>query len=51
MTRVLEPCDDTVHGIEYRQEFWSIMMTRAMEHCDDTAMEHCDDKKIGRAHV
>ena len=19
-------------------------MTRAMEHCDDTAMEHCDDK-------
>ena len=23
------------------------MLTRAMEHCDDTVMEHCDDKNSG----
>ncbi len=26
---------------------WSIVMTRAMEHCDDKGMEHCDDKCHG----
>ena len=25
----------------------STVMTRAMEHCDDTVMEHCDDKNSG----
>ena len=24
-----------------------IVMTRAMEHCDDTVMEHCDDNNSG----
>ena len=29
-------------------EFWSIvLMTRAMEHCDDMVIEHCDDKNSG----
>ena len=23
---------------------WNIVMTRIMEHFDDTVMEHCDDK-------
>ena len=23
------------------------MLTRAMEHCDDTVMEHCDEKNSG----
>ena len=22
---------------------WSIVITGAMEHCDDNGMEHCDD--------
>ena len=22
---------------------WNIVMTKIMEHCDDTDMEHCDD--------
>ena len=23
---------------------WNIVMTRAMEHCDDIVMEYCDDR-------
>ena len=26
---------------------WNIVLTRAMEHCDDTVMEHCDEKNSG----
>ena len=30
---------------------WNIVMTRIMEHCDDTVMEHCDDKNSGALYV
>ncbi len=26
---------------------WSIVMTKAMEHCDDRVMEHCDERAMG----
>ena len=29
------------------KEFWSIVLTRAMDHCDEMVMEHCDDKNSG----
>ena len=60
---ILEHCADKGHGALWWyghrtlwwQEFWSIVMTRAMEHCDDTVWnivmtrirEHCDDKGHG----
>ena len=47
MRGALDNCDDRRHGALRWQWSWSIMMTRAMEHCDDTAMEHCDDKNSG----
>ena len=30
--------------LEKKKEFWSIVLTRAMDHCDDMVMEHCDER-------
>ena len=55
MRKVLENCDYQGHvalwwhgqGTLRWQEFWSFVITKAKEHCDDTVMEHCDDKNSG----
>ena len=39
MTVVMEYCDKKLS--------WNIVLTRAMDHCEDTVMKHCDDKNSG----
>ena len=37
-----ELCDDSGHGVLGQKVSWNIVLTRAMELCDDTVMENCD---------
>ena len=42
-----ELCDDSGHGVLGEKVSWNIVLTRAMELCDDTVLEHFDDKNSG----
>ena len=55
MKNYIEHCDGKGHGELWwpgscsivMTRSWNIVMTRIMEHCDDTIIEHCDDKNSG----
>ena len=42
-----ELCDDSGHGVLGQKVSCNIVLTRAMEHCDDMGRELCDDRGHG----